>query len=133
MTEVCFQRNKNSTNFNKSLKTMNMKKILLSCIFALAALTVSFAHGDKPSADTHEDLRAEIIALIGHPKMASTDTKDRVTVNFLINAKNEIVILSTTNGEYDDYLKSKLNYQKLVKSTGVINKQYALPLVIQNR
>ncbi len=110
-----------------------MKKILLSCIFALAALTVSFAHGDKPKADTHEELRAEILSLIGHPKMATGETKERVTVNFLINAKNEIVILSTTNGDYDNYLKSKLNYHKLVKSTGVINKQYALPLVIQNR
>ena len=84
------------------------------------------------AGEGQEELRAEILNAIGHPQIKSGDVLDRVTIHFMINAKNEVVILSTSNDDYDHYIKSKLNYYELTNSRGVINKQYTFPLVIQN-
>lgn len=108
-----------------------MKKFLLSAVLALTVITLGFSHGDKPNKAQGAELRAELIEMIGTPPAPEFGNSERVNINFLINNKNEVVILSTSNADYDGYIKSRLNYQKLEKSSGVINKQYTFPLVIQ--
>ncbi len=73
--------------------------------------------------------RKEIKTLIQKANLASY-IKNDVTVNvtFMVNAKNEIIILSTDKEKLDDSIKSTLNYKKLKSSDMKVNVTYTLPV-----
>lgn len=103
-------------------------------VVALFALAISFSANANPVNPGKQDLknlRNEITEVLGHPKLQDNTSEDRVTLHFMINAKNEIVVLSTNNSEFDSYIKDKLNYHELEKSNATINKKYTLPLIIR--
>lgn len=107
-----------------------MKKLIMA-LFAILMTASVFANGDNPSKSSLQDLRNEITELIGSPQLTSDMEEARVTLHFTINTKNEIVVLSTNNQDFDGYIKGRLNYQQLERSSAVINKKYTLPLIIR--
>lgn len=107
-----------------------MKKFAM-LLFAVTMAFTSYAHGDKPSNSNLLELRDEITDMIGHPRMDESNVEARVTLHFTVNAKNQVVVLTTNNEEFDEYIKDRLNYQELEKSTATINEKYTLPLIIR--
>lgn len=103
------------------------KSILLAALFTLTIGTMS--------ANTNPDdntARNEIKTLIQKSNLASK-LKNDVTVNvtFMVNAKNEIIIMSTDQEKLDGSIKSTLNYKKLKSSDIKVNTTYTLPVVLK--
>ena len=73
--------------------------------------------------------RYEIKKLIQKSNIAAS-IKNELTVNvtFMVNAKNEIIILSTDQEKLDRRIKSTLNYKKLKSSDMKVNVTYTLPI-----
>jgi len=110
---------------------MKSLKILVLAI-ALFAMNVSTSTASPANPNTK--LRAELIELIG--KSCSFElTKDHCTaeVLFMINEKNEIVVISVNseNENAEAYIKGKLNYQKVSPKVSQAGEIYLLPLRIQ--
>jgi len=103
------------------------KSILLSALFALVIGTASA--NTNPNTNT---ARNEIKTLIQKSNLAD-DLQNDVTVNvtFMVNAKNEIIIMSTDQDKLDRSIKSTLNYKKLKSSDMKVNVTYTLPVVLK--
>ena len=100
------------------------KSLMFSILFAFVLGTASAS-----TDPTAKSARTEIKEMI----MKSEITKDlraEITVNvtFQVNAKNEIIVISTDSVDFDSNLKSVLNYKKLKSSDMSIGKTYTLPI-----
>ena len=106
---------------------------LIAVVFAFAISAVSFAtpfNTDNPLSE----LRDEITNILGDEFTVDIDTEVKAEVRFILNDKNEIVIVSviSENSDLDRYVKSKLNYKK-VNTSGIIEgKMYRMPLTVTN-
>ncbi len=102
------------------------KSLLLSALFALVLGTAS--------ANTNPEIstaRKEIKTMIQKANLTSEIENDlTVNVTFMVNAKNEIIIMSTDKRELDSSIKSTLNYKKLKSSDMKSNVTYTLPVVL---
>jgi len=107
---------------------MRITKVLI--FSALFALTVGTATAS--TNPTFTDARKEIKKLIIKSDMIGT-IQEEVTLNvtFMVNDKNEIIVMSTDNEDYDYSIKAILNYKKLKSSDMKINTNYTLPLVLK--
>lgn len=100
------------------------KSILFTALFAMVLGTATAnTNPEKKTA------RSEIKTLIQKANLVS-ELKEDVTVNvtFMVNAKNEIIILSTDKEKFDKRIKSTLNYKKLKSSDMKVNVTYTLPV-----
>lgn len=103
------------------------------CFFTMSYSTVS-ALENEPSKN--QQLRSEIVSLIGNqiPIMLKNNNAINVEISFMLNTKNEIVIINidADNQLIDAFIKNKLNYQ-IVKIKGIKKGEiYRLPLVIES-
>jgi hypothetical protein len=60
--------------------------------------------------------------------MNGLDKDTKVNISFLVNGQNEIIVLSTSNQDLDQAIKSALNYQKISVSELEYNTVYTLPV-----
>ena len=103
------------------------KSILFTALFALILGTASA--NTNPETTT---ARNEIKTLIQKSNLASTLENDvTVNVTFMVNAKNEIIIMSTDQENLDSSIKSALNYKKLKSSDMKVNETYTLPVKLK--
>jgi hypothetical protein len=58
---------------------------------------------------------------------------ERVNVEFLVNANNEIVVLNVSESSFDYNIKSRLNYHKVETSDVIRNKIYSVPVVFKKK
>jgi len=103
------------------------KSILFVALFA-------FFLGTANASTNPENItaRKEIKTLIQKTNIASTvDKKVKVNVTFMVNEKNELIILSTDQKDLDHRIKSALNYKKLKSSDMKVNVTYTLPIVLK--
>lgn len=56
---------------------------------------------------------------------------EKINISFLVNGQNEIIVLSTSNSEFDSLIKSTLNYRKISLSDLEYNTVYTLPVVFK--
>jgi hypothetical protein len=94
------------------------------------SVTTTFANNDiDKRKEEGKTLRTEIIKLIGNYNPEKTVSAD---VNFMINRKGEIIVLSVTSSDRDleNYVKATLNYQSVKKVAAKRMKVYKLPLKI---
>ncbi len=105
------------------------KSILFTALFALVLGTATASSITDPETKT---ARKEIKTMIQKANWASY-LKEDVTVNvtFLVNAKNEIIIMSTDKENLDSRIKSTLNYKKLKSSDMKVNVTYTLPVKLK--
>ena len=99
----------------------------MTALFALILGTVSA--NTNPETNS---ARSEIKELIEKANIAA-DIRSDVTVNvtFMVNAKNEIIIMSTDKKKLDSSIKSTLNYKKLKSSDMKVNVAYTLPVILK--
>lgn len=123
----------NTFNINIYFIMKNFKSII--AIFAISVATVfsSYAGNENPPIKKTENLRAEIVSILGTQTPFDIDQSSKAEVVFTVNDNNEIVVLSVAseNSEFNSYVKSRLNYKKLgtkgVKSRAL----YTLPVTLK--
>ena len=107
-----------------------MKTLNVLMVAALLTVNTAFATGTEPTTDNKEKTVTEQVAsLLDKPEFEVT--KELIAqVTLMINNKHEVVVLSVdTDEEYvADFIKSRLNYEKL--STRTIGSQFTLPVRI---
>ncbi len=109
---------------------MKTPKILFLSFYFLTMSFLSFGNDTKPQT---LQLENQIKSLL----LSNTDAlaefgSETVKLNFLINSKSEIIILSTNNSKMDDFVKSVLNYKKVSIGDLEYEKIYTLPLVFKS-
>lgn len=104
------------------------KSLMIAALFSFVTFTASAT--TEPTTATSS--RAEIKKLIEKSDVV-IGLKEDVTlhVTFLVNAKNEIIIMSTDNKTFDESIKSVLNYKKLKSSDMKVNTTYTLPITLK--
>ena len=91
---------------------------LLSCMLGLIVLTFAsnvYAN-DGEDPETISNLRTKIVKLVDDPNLGEHDiVSAEVKLRFYINKENEIVVVEsgTENNYLDNFLKSRLNYQRI--------------------
>lgn len=63
--------------------------------------------------------------------ISDLEEEKTVVVLFIINANNEILVLSTNDDEYDYRIKTGLNYKKLENCELSINTPYWIPIAFK--
>ncbi len=109
----------------------NLKIVLAGLLLSVFTFGSAFANGidSNPKADELKIEMTDLLKDLDFTNLeASTET---VYVNFLINNKKEIVVLSTSEEGLDETIKARLNY-KTVKTENIsMFKKYTLPVVIK--
>lgn len=108
---------------------MSKLKLILSAFALVCLSTATFAN---PIPGAKDQLRTEIANYINNINFSTADVDDEVLyVHFMLNSKNEIIVLSTDNEDLDQKIKGELNY-RAVKVKGVEqNKVYTLPIRVE--
>ena len=97
---------------------------MFSILFAFVIGTVS-ANTDPTTKSARTEIK-ELIVKAEITKNLRSETT--VNVTFQINAKNEIIVISTDSADFDSRLKSVLNYKKLKSLDMSIGTTYTLPI-----
>ena len=114
------------------MKTIKKVALLLCAVLLLA----NSAYALNPALDSNEakkELRKEITALMKNPIMEGLNEVE-ASISFLINAKNEVVVLNvkTESNYIDRFIKSRLNYQEIDTRDLKKNKAYFLKVSFKN-
>jgi len=108
-----------------------MKVFQVIALIALLAIANAATASNKPGDNT--PLNTQISSLVGTPDLTSAGSfEDVISVTFMINHNNEIVVIETNteNEVIDAMLKSRLNYKHIDSQNVAFNKIYTLPLRI---
>src|SRR5690606_37579422 len=102
----------------------SVKNVLL--IVGLAFLSLGVQAADKPIKKNPEGTQIQkmLTDLVLSSRVAQGT---KINISFLVNAKNEIIVLSTNNNDYDSLIKNTLNYRKISMSELAYNTVYTLP------
>src|SRR6187200_3040329 len=93
-----------------------MKTILLQLLFAVSLSVFPSFMEAGPSTSPTTILHEEISGILKNADLSFLDNEsETVTVDFVINARNEIVVLHTdgSNSRACDYVKEVLNFKKV--------------------
>lgn len=104
-----------------------LSSILTVAMIAFSSLQVS-ANIDnlKPS-----DIKSQISKILMHADFDLQGEEDQVlNIKFMVNNRNEIVVLTTDQSEYDAQVKNALNYRKLIGEGIAITKPYQITVKI---
>ncbi len=108
----------------------------LKSIIAIIAITFATtfstnATEKKPSKITNK-LRTEIVSMLGTKVKAEIKQSTTGEISFMINNKNEVVIISvdTNVTEFNSLVKRKLNYKKIDVKGVKKGEIYTLPVKI---
>lgn len=58
-------------------------------------------------------------------------SETKLNISFIVNDKNELIVVSTNNVDLDGVVKNALNYHKITVSELEYNKLYTIPVVIR--
>ncbi|WP_299218079.1 hypothetical protein [uncultured Aquimarina sp.] len=111
-----------------------MKKLIVLLVVVLASTQV-FANDKNAEETNKEKLRSEIALLLEKPQIKLERNEINASIEFILNAKGEIVILNVDSEKeaIEDYVKTRLNYKKVdsdITRTG--NKVFRLRLKVLN-
>jgi len=107
-----------------TLKVLCLTFVLVLVSFSAEAHT-SFAPDSKPE---YAQLK-KYLQKIDFTSFVKGATK--INVNFLINSKNEVIVISTSDKDMDFTVKNALNYKQIEVSDLEYNKIYTLPVLFQ--
>ena len=106
-------------------------KSLKLFVLALALFTINVSAANLNPIKPTDDLRIEIVELIGSNYMAEMETDQyNADVLFTVNNNKELIVLSvdTENVQLESYLKRKLNYKKVNHKPTKNGEIYLLPV-----
>ena len=107
---------------------------LMTAIFALMITSVSFAteNLDKPEK---EELREQIVTLLGDFNNETTVATLEAEVSFTLNSDSEIMILDIESDHeaLKSFIKRKLSNKKVDLKALNVGKVYRVPLTVVNQ
>jgi len=110
-----------------------MKKLNV-ILLALAFVVSSFSYANNAPKTVTNDLTKEIKTLLKKTTF-NVEKESTAFVTFTLNANKEIVVLTvdSENKSVERFIKSRLNYQKVVSSLDENVKFYKIPVrVVEN-
>lgn len=106
-------------------------KFLKLFVLAIALFTVNISFANPNPVKPSEQLRFEMVELIGSGYMEDMDTDQyKAEVLFTVNNNSELIILSVDSEDYglESYLKRRLNYKKVNHRPTKNGEIYLLPV-----
>ena len=101
-------------------------------VTAFAFIVFSSASFANTVPDSKNELRTEIASFINNINFTEAETEsDVIHVHFMLNTKNEVIVLSTDNKVLDAKIKDELNYRQIKAGVAESNKVYTLPIRIK--
>ncbi len=108
----------------------NIKSFLGAAMLFVLSLNTSFASGID--TEPTKNFETEVSDLIKEIDLKNYELESElIHVNFLINDKKEIIVLSTTTDALDGAIKSKLNYHTVESDDISMNRKYTIPVRIR--
>ncbi|GGG92610.1 hypothetical protein GCM10011416_06920 [Polaribacter pacificus] len=109
-----------------------MKKVIAVVLVLTLSVTTVFANNEQPNLTGKEQLRSEIVKLLGQHQLKISESFVKAEISFLINRQGELVILSvdSENQTVVGFIKKQLNYKKLSIKELSIMKTFKMPLKI---
>lgn len=108
---------------------MKSVKSLLSvvCFVLMSGFVMA---GDVIGAKNSESVQIKsYLNRIAFNQYISSETK--LSISFFINSRHEIIVVSTSNPDLDDVVKTTLNYEKIVVKNLEYNKLYTIPVDVR--
>lgn len=98
----------------------------LAMAFMFIALTSSIAIS-KTVEDPNDDLRNVVTRLLDNPELDKS-LDEAVRISFFVTADDQLVVLKTDarTKKLDEYIKSRMNYQKIKVNDLEINRIFHL-------
>lgn len=111
---------------------MKSLKSIITIIAISLATAFSTTATEKEPSKTIKELRTEIVSMLGDKIPFVLEETSSAEISFVINKKNEIVILSVDSkvSELSNYVKGKLNYKKVKVQGTLEGETYTIPLKI---
>lgn len=108
-------------------------KIITSVITAFTLVLFMASANNLSASHNPEDWKDKIMHYLGDYEEFENELPNKVLVDFILNEKGEFMILSTSNSEFDKWLKSRLNYKRIAAKELQTLKKYTLPLVFERK
>jgi len=109
-----------------------MRKISLVLVAAMLLSAGNVFANDSKPADPSKNLSAQISKMLSDNAFTDNDVDLTAQVRFTLNNEHQIVVLSvdTEDAAFEDFVKSKLNYQKVDLEKYREGKMYTVPVRI---
>ena len=111
-----------------------MKAVNCLLITLLCATLSTAVHANDNNRNVLDKLRDRIVKLVEKPDLEALGVEfEQLKVQFMINDRNEIVVIdtNTSNSIIDQYVKDKLNYQD-VRENNITSGIYHVKITFQN-
>jgi len=106
------------------MKTRNLLFVAL-----LFLSTLSLKANDTNPSGKNQELRTEVANYLKEANLTN-EVAQSITINFLVNANHELVVISTSNEVMESAIRNSLNYKTIKTSDFEVNKIYTLPVKI---
>ena len=114
---------------------MKKLKLTITAIALCFATMTAFATEIEPTSESNQAFRSQIVSLLGSevPDYLTDGGELTANLSLMLNNNNEIIVVSTNsnNESLDNYVKSKLNYQKIDVKGLKKGEIYKVPLTIK--
>jgi hypothetical protein len=111
---------------------MRNLKLIIAIVGISIASTFSASATETNPVESTKQLRSQIISILGKKVTLQIEKTGTAEISFLINNKNEIVVISVNSklSSFNTFVKNKLNYKKI--DTKGINRGeiYKMPIKI---
>ncbi len=108
----------------------------LKAFFLIAAFSISFftANAAIEPVKTTADLQTQVSDLIlASDAFEFAEKEALINVKFMITSDSQVIVISTSDDQYDNTLKSILNYKELDITEEMVGKTYILPVRITKK
>ena len=106
---------------------MNVRKSWLTT-FALCGLFAFSSFANAPIFPKTTSINKQFTKLLKDINLDDLKTDLTVYVDFIINDRGEIMVLSTSGNKFDSAIKSKLNYKTVEAGELEYGKKYTIPV-----
>ncbi len=107
------------------------KGLFLSALFSFSFFIANAANINPTEAA--QDLQKQVSELVLNADVWSVaDAGNELHVRFMVMDNDELIVISTDNEDYDDTIKSVLNYKKVNVENQLKNKVFILPIKLRN-
>ncbi len=107
----------------------SLKLVLIQITLVLFITTVPGFSGDILKKISETEQIQSILRKIDFERFA--DLPATVKVSFMINGKNELIVVNTNNKNLDALIKSAMNYKQIAVTDLEYGKIYTIPVKIE--
>lgn len=108
----------------------SLKLVLAHITLVILISTVSGVSGDILKNLSETEQIHSILRKIDFERFAELPAN--VKVSFMINGKNELIVVNTNNKNLDGLIKSAMNYKQIAVTGLEYGKIYTIPVKIEN-